>query len=204
MQFGGEYYGVPKIEVRLRGGRTYNLVTAQAVTDAIRKAWTDFEAARAEVVGKVHEIAAEAPATSAATTAKVQVEAQPGGAEFYVDDQFKGTTSREGRLAVTDLAPGEHRLRLSRKGYQEWSRTVTLTAGETRTVEVQLTEAVPETALKLEDVVKLLEAGVTPTRLETIVRERGVAFELTAEAERKLRDAGATADLLLAIAKAKK
>ncbi|HKZ52793.1 MAG TPA: PDZ domain-containing protein [Candidatus Acidoferrales bacterium] len=60
------------------------------------------------------------------------------------------------------------------------------------------------TPLTLEQVLKLLDAGVTPTRIETIVRERGVAFELTGDVERKLRAAGATAELLLAIAKAKK
>lgn len=60
------------------------------------------------------------------------------------------------------------------------------------------------TGLSLGDVRKLLEAGVTPARLETIVRERGVNFALTEESEAELRKAGATDALLLVIAKAKR
>jgi len=153
------------------------------------------------------------PAPPPPQTASLQIEAQPGGAEFYVDDEFRGTTSGEGRIKVSDLTPGEHRLRLSKKEYEEWNRTLTLEAGENRTIEVQLAAAKPpeppppkppETTLGLEDVLKLLEAGVTPARLETIVKDRGVSFELTDDAERKLRALGATDSLLLAIAKAKK
>jgi hypothetical protein len=62
----------------------------------------------------------------------------------------------------------------------------------------------PETTLALADVLKLLEGGVTPARVESIVKERGVSFELTDDAERKLRALGATDSLLLAIAKTKK
>jgi hypothetical protein len=145
--------------------------------------------------------------------ASLQIEAQPGGAEFYVDDEFRGTTSSEGRIKVSELVPGEHRLRLSKREYEEWNRTLTLEAGENRTIEVQLAAAKPpapppakppDTTLALEDVVKLLEAGVTPARLETIVKERGVSFALTEEAESKLRALGATDSLLLALAKARK
>ena len=207
------------VEIRLRQGKPYHLhVYSPGPGAAARggfiqpepllEALNNFEAALARVQPAAPPTAvaplAPPPAPEPPKTATLQIEAQPGNAEFYVDDQFKGTTSAEGRLVVADLAPGEHRLRLARKGYQEWSRTVRLTAGETRTVEVQLAEAVPETALSLDDTLKLLNAGVTPARLETIVKQRGVAFELTEEAERKLREAGATAELLLAIAKAKK
>src|SRR3990172_7961269 len=114
-----------------------------------------------------------------------------GGAEFYIDDEFRGSTSGEGRIKVSDLAPGEHRLRLSKKDYEEWNRTLTLEAGENRTIEVHLPAAKapqppppPETTLGLADVLKLLEGGVTPARVESIVKERGVSFELTDDAEK--------------------
>lgn len=61
-----------------------------------------------------------------------------------------------------------------------------------------------ETALAFQDVMKLLEAGVTPLRCETIIKERGVNFPLTAEAETQLRGVGATDTLLLAISRAKR
>lgn len=235
------------------------------------------------------------PAPEPPKTATLTIEAQPGGAEFYIDDEFKGSTSSEGKIKVSNLAPGEHRLRLSRKDYSEWRKTLTLEAGENRTIEAHLDELKPveltvlepaagaevpaekvkvrgtaahpsgiksvevgghaarlesrspqsveftvdEAALQpgdneieivarsvagrearatlklkrveppsgvlsLEDVLKLLEAGVSPVRVEAIVKERGVNFALTDEAEAKLKEAGATPDLLLAIAKAKR
>jgi len=77
------------------------------------------------------------------------------------------------------------------------------------TVRVRRVEAPPPeppkpVGLTVEEVVKLLQAGVTPARVETIVKERGAGFDLTEENEKKLRDAGATDALLLAITKAKK
>ncbi len=163
------------------------------------------------VVARLRPPPPPAPVVVAPKTASLQIEARPGGAEFYVDDEFRGTTSGEGRIKVSDLAPGEHRLRLSKKEYEEWNRTLTLEAGESRTIEVQLPAAkppepppAPDTTLALADVLKLLEGGVTPARVESIVKERGVSFELTDDAESKLRALGATDSLLLVIAKAKK
>lgn len=52
------------------------------------------------------------------------------------------------------------------------------------------------------DIVKLLEAGVTPTRVATLVAERGVSFDLTPEAEQRLRQAGADDALIPALIKA--
>lgn len=52
------------------------------------------------------------------------------------------------------------------------------------------------------DIAKLLEAGVTPTRVAALVAERGVSFDLTPEAEQRLRQAGADDALLLALVKA--
>lgn len=235
------------------------------------------------------------PAPEPPKTATLQIEAQPGGAEFYIDDEFKGSTSGEGKIKVSGLSPGEHRLRLSRKDYQEWTKTLTLEPGENRTIEAHLEEAKPvelvvlepaagaaveaatvkvrgtathpsgidrvevggraarlesrspqamefvlddlalttgdndieivaksaagpeaRTTLKLKrveppsgvlslaDVLKLLEAGVSPVRVEAIVKERGVNFALTDETEAKLKEAGATPELVLAIAKAKR
>ena len=52
------------------------------------------------------------------------------------------------------------------------------------------------------DIAKLLEAGVTPARVVTLVAERGISFDLTPEAEQRLRQAGADDALLLALVKA--
>ena len=218
--------------VQLKRGRRYDLMVVRDIGSdgsfstenvsswPLQDAWDNFDQAleRARThwdpnkpVEEPKPAAPEPP-----KTATLQIEAQPGGAEFYVDDEFRGTTSSEGRIKLSSLAPGEHRLRLSRKGYEEWARTVNFEAGENRTIEVTLAEvkaAEPppppppppeEKTLALEDVLKLLEAGVTPVSVETIVKDRGVSFALTPDAKNKLRALGATDTLLLAIAESKK
>lgn len=219
------------ITVRILRGRRYDLIVVRDIdaygnvnTEAvstwpIQDAWDSFDQAleRARTRWDPNKPPEPPPAPEAPKTAALAIEAKPGGAEFYVDDEFRGSTSSEGRIKVSELEPGEHSLRLSLKGYQEWTRKVTLEAGENRTIEVQLAEAKPEPPpappepspeekkrLGLEEVVKLLESGVTPVRAEAIVKERGVSFTLDDAAEKKLREAGATDALLLAIAKAKK
>ena len=213
------------VEIKIVNGRKYDLFVARNIGSdgssefdsvslwPLQNAWEKFDEAleRARTRYDPNRPPPPAPVVVAPKTASLQIEAQPGGAEFYIDDEFRGTTSGEGRIKVSDLAPGEHRLRLSKKEHEEWKRTLTLEAGESRTIEVQLAAAKPpepppppETTLGLADVLKLLEGGVTPARVESIVKERGVSFELTDDAERKLRALGATDTLLLAIAKAKK
>jgi len=213
------------VEIKVLNGRKYDFFVARNVGSdgssefdsvslwPLQNAWENFAEAleRARTRYDPNRPPPPAPVVEAPKTATLQLEARPGGAEFYVDDEFRGSTSGEGRIKVSDLAPGEHRLRLSKKDYEEWNRTLTLEAGENRTIEVQLAPAKPpepppppETTLGLADVLKLLEGGVTPARVESIVKERGVSFELTDDAEKKLRALGATDTLLLAIAKAKK
>ena len=208
---------------RMRSGGTYHFFHVDPSLPENPGAKFEWQNARdwQEIVSAVREFESVAarlrppppPEPSKPQTASLQIEAHPGGAEFYIDDEFRGTTSGEGRIKVSDLPPGEHRLRLSKKDYEEWNRTLTLEAGESRTIEVQLAAAKPpeppppkpaDTTLGLADVLKLLEGGVTPARVESIVKERGVNFTLTEDAESKLRALGATDTLLLAIAKAKK
>ncbi len=50
--------------------------------------------------------------------------------------------------------------------------------------------------LSKEDIIKLLDAEVASRRIEALVEERGVLFELTPEIEQELRRAGANADLI--------
>jgi hypothetical protein len=69
------------------------------------------------------------------------IEATPGGAQAYVDDEPVGTTSSEGRLKLTRLAPGEHKVRLSLAGYRSYEQSVELSAGQTTTVAASLEAA---------------------------------------------------------------
>ncbi len=107
--------------------------------------------------------------------------------EFWVDDYPLSLGENEIAVVVTNSE------RLEAK-----------TVVRVRRVEAPPPEPPKPVGLTVEEVVKLLEAGVTPARVETIVKERGAGFELNEENEKKLRDAGATDALLLAITKAKK
>jgi hypothetical protein len=72
------------------------------------------------------------PASTVRPAAPVLViEAKPGGVQVYVDDELVGTTSREGRLRLSQLTPGEHRVRLALAGRQDYEEKIDLSAGET-------------------------------------------------------------------------
>ncbi|MGA2610582.1 MAG: PDZ domain-containing protein [Terriglobia bacterium] len=69
------------------------------------------------------------------------IEATPGDAHVYIDDEPVGTTSPEGRLKISTLSPGAHRVRLARRSFQDHEETVQLTSGETTRVATKLQAA---------------------------------------------------------------
>jgi len=201
------------VEIRLRQGKPYHLhVYSPGPGAAARggfiqpepllEALDNFEAALARVQPP--------PKPPAETTATLTVVSHPVGAQLFLNDELRGATGSEGVLRLAGLPPGAYRIRLSLPGFEEWRTEIKLESSERRTLEVQLAALKPaappppDPRLSLDAVIKLLEGGVTPARVESIVKERGVSFELTDDAERKLRALGATDALLLAIAKAKK
>jgi PEGA domain/PDZ domain len=81
------------------------------------------------------------PAPSSSAPPVLMIEASPGQSEVYVDDEPIGSTSREGRLKLTRLTAGSHRVRISLSGYQDHEETVTLTGGAVTTVATSLQKA---------------------------------------------------------------
>jgi membrane-associated protease RseP (regulator of RpoE activity) len=83
------------------------------------------------------------PATteSPAAPAVLMIEATPGGARVYIDDEPVGTTSPEGRLKLSTLSPGAHQVRLASRGFQDHEETLQLTSGETTRVATNLVAA---------------------------------------------------------------
>ena len=71
------------------------------------------------------------PPTLVVTTA-------PGGAQVFVDDELIASTSAEGRLKISTLAAGPHKLRVSSDGYRDHEERVDLVAGETLGVPIPL------------------------------------------------------------------
>jgi hypothetical protein len=61
------------------------------------------------------------------TTGTLSVSSSPGGAAVYVDNSYRGVTS----TTVGNLVPGSHSVRLVLAGYQDWTGTVSISAGAT-------------------------------------------------------------------------
>jgi len=89
-----------------------------------------------ELIKTLRQLAPKPQAPAAAPV--LLIEATPGGAQVYVDDEPVGTTSPEGRLKLTRFSPGAHRVRLSLEGYRDVEQPVTLEAGQTARVTAAL------------------------------------------------------------------
>lgn len=79
------------------------------------------------------------PSTREATSSGVlSIRVQPGNAEIWIDGERWEGTDGDSRLLV-QLAQGQHRLEVRGNGFQTFSRTIEIKAGETETVNVSLT-----------------------------------------------------------------
>ncbi|MDR3677994.1 MAG: PDZ domain-containing protein [Acidobacteriota bacterium] len=78
------------------------------------------------------------PAVHSSSPPVLVIESKPGRSQVYVDDEPVGSTSQQGRLKLTQLPPGDHRVRISLSGYEDREENVTLIAGQTATVDAPL------------------------------------------------------------------
>jgi serine/threonine-protein kinase len=77
---------------------------------------------------------ARVQAPRAVTTGSLIVDSRPAGATVTIDGAIAGTTP----LTVAALASGPHAVRIERRGYQQWSTTVDIKAGERARVAASL------------------------------------------------------------------
>lgn len=70
------------------------------------------------------------------TTGSLSVSSIPSGAAVYIDSLYRGTTP----TIVGNLAQGQHAVRLSLAGYQDWSQMVTVSAAGTTYLNPTLTK----------------------------------------------------------------
>jgi CRISPR/Cas system-associated exonuclease Cas4 (RecB family) len=73
------------------------------------------------------------------TTGTVNVTSDPSGADVKLDGVLKGTTP----LAITDISPGTHTLRVEETGYQPFTAPVDVTGGVTTNVHAVLDPVPP-------------------------------------------------------------
>ncbi|GAB7015478.1 PEGA domain-containing protein [Methanogenium cariaci] len=69
-------------------------------------------------------------------TGSLYVSSSPSGAAVYVNSVYYGTTPQ----TVTGLAPGNSLVQLTHTGYEPWSQTAGVTAGQTNTVTAVLVQ----------------------------------------------------------------
>jgi WD40 repeat protein len=119
------------------------------VTPAVERDLRDAGATEA-LIQALREIASKAapavppkPQPAALTSALLVVQTKPGEAQVYLDDVFRGKTSSEGLLKIPNLAPGEHQLRVTLEGYNDFEQRLEVAAGETTRYTVMLAAARP-------------------------------------------------------------
>jgi len=92
--------------------------------------------AMAQLLPQVTPKPAKAPATQ---PAQIVVETSPH-AEVYLDDQYTGQASPEGRLVIANPNLGEHNLRVSLAGKKDFQLKVTVVAGQVTKIKVVLAD----------------------------------------------------------------
>ncbi len=126
-------------------------VSSEQVADIARKRGIDFQitpevekelraaGATNELIETLRGLAPTAPKRAQPVTppappapALLQIEGAPKGAEVYVDDEFKGQASGEGRLRIPGLSAAKHVVRVSADGFTEKVETIEVNPGETR------------------------------------------------------------------------
>lgn len=63
-------------------------------------------------------------------------------AEVWLNGKFIGKTEAQGVLIIANLPAGPHRLRVSKRGYQEWEREISVSASANIDVAVTMQAAV--------------------------------------------------------------
>ncbi|HNX17913.1 MAG TPA: PEGA domain-containing protein [Methanoregula sp.] len=65
---------------------------------------------------------------------EVDISSSPTGVNIYLDSVYMGVTP----LALKDVTPGSHIVKLTKDGYLDWSKIVKVSAGTTTTLDVDL------------------------------------------------------------------
>ena len=69
-------------------------------------------------------------------TGSVDINSSPAMADIYIDGKLVGSSP----MKINDIIVGSHTLKLSRKGYDDYTKIVTITEGKTATVTATLTK----------------------------------------------------------------
>src|SRR5207249_10122496 len=73
----------------------------------------------------------------------VVIEVAPTGAQIFVDDRLTASTGTNGQAKISTLSPGQHHLRVTVNGYQDYEKDIDLLAGQTASVAANLEPFAP-------------------------------------------------------------
>ena len=78
------------------------------------------------------------PGASASSGFVLVVRGAPSGSQVYINDVRREAITADGALKVSDIDPGEVKVRVSREGYTDYMTTLTGNEGEIQTCEARL------------------------------------------------------------------
>jgi formylglycine-generating enzyme required for sulfatase activity len=79
------------------------------------------------------------PIRSGAPTGRLTLFISEPGTSVFIDEQLQGIKSVAGQpFTVSGLRPGAHQVRIARTGYHDWSESVQIAAGLSRTFDISL------------------------------------------------------------------
>ncbi len=81
------------------------------------------------------------PVTPVITTGTLEISSDPSGADVYVDNVFRGVTP----VNLNDISAGTHTVLLQNVGYDDWSQSISFSAGQTVERTVVLSQTVVPT-----------------------------------------------------------
>jgi hypothetical protein len=124
----GVYKGVtPKVISGLSAGSHQAKVTKSGYNDYTRT--TSVTAGKTTPVSATLSSIPRAPVTGS-----LDVRSTPSGASIYIDGDYKGVTPK----VISGLSEGSHQVKVTRSGYNDYTRTTSVTAGKTATVSATL------------------------------------------------------------------
>ncbi len=91
--------------------------------------------------GQTTYVSAQLTPVSSPTTGDLEVTSAPAGAAVYVDTDYQGITSPGNTLDVVALSPGTHTVVVKKSGYQDYTTTTNIRAGQTAQVSVTLVQS---------------------------------------------------------------
>lgn len=71
------------------------------------------------------------------SSGSISVNSDPSGASVYLDEALKGTTP----ITISGISAGAHEIKIIKKDYKEWSKSISVSGGSTLDISVSLSEA---------------------------------------------------------------